>query len=141
MEKRDADRGNDGVVRGGEGGYFDGSNFYFDQDGRFHEFQYTDNDLTGPLTHTISWAALKSIEGTTPKVCVVTKAAITGSAEINSLRGRIRELEGENRDLVEWVEKRKYVDEHVGVFSLGELTKKVRDTGLTVGGTKVQLMM
>jgi len=100
-----------------------------------------DDDLAGPLARTIGRAALQSIEGTTPKVRAITKAAVTGSAEIDSLRGRIRELEGENRDLMEWVEKRKYVDEHVGGFTLGELKGQARDEGLTVGGTKVQLMM
>ena len=44
-------------------------------------------------------------------------------------------------ELVELVEKRKYVDEHVGGFTLGDLIGQVRDKGLTMSGDKLQLMI
>jgi len=66
---------------------------------------------------------------------------VTGDAEIDSLRGRVRELERENKSLALWVERRRYVDEHVGRFKLDQLKVSARKEGLTVGGTKVQLMM
>eukprot|EP00555_Chaetoceros_dichaeta_P007745 CAMPEP_0198257498 /NCGR_PEP_ID=MMETSP1447-20131203/7167_1 /TAXON_ID=420782 /ORGANISM="Chaetoceros dichaeta, Strain CCMP1751" /LENGTH=332 /DNA_ID=CAMNT_0043944417 /DNA_START=137 /DNA_END=1131 /DNA_ORIENTATION=- len=100
-----------------------------------------EDDVAGPLARLIGRATLQSIEGSTPKVRAITRAAVTGNAEIDSLRGRIRELERENTSLSLWVERRRYVDEHVGRFKLDQLKASARKEGLTVGGTKVQVMM
>lgn len=100
-----------------------------------------EDDVAGPLARLIGRATLQSIEGTTPKVRAITRAAVTGDAEIDSLRGRVRELERENKSLALWVERRRYVDEHVGRFKLDQLKASARKEGLTVGGTKVQVMM
>lgn len=100
-----------------------------------------EDDVAGPLARLIGRATLQSIEGSTPKVRAITRAVVTGDAEIDSLRGRIRELEGENRSLALWVERRRYVDEYVGKFKLDQLKDSARKEGLPVGGTKVQLMM
>lgn len=100
-----------------------------------------EDDVAGPLARLIGRATLQSIEGSTPKVRAITRAAVTGNADIDSLRGRIRELERENTSLLLWVERRRYVDEHVGRFKLDQLKASARKEGLTVGGTKLQLMM
>jgi len=100
-----------------------------------------EDDIAGPLARLIGRATLQSIEESTPKVRAITKAAVTGGAEIDSLKVRIRQLEEENRSLALWVERRMYIDEHIGKFKLEQLKDRARREGLAVGGTKMQLMM
>lgn len=100
-----------------------------------------EDNVAGPLARLIGRATLQSIEESTPKVRAMTKAAVTGSAEIDFLRGRIQELEVENASLALWVERRRYVDENVGGVTLDQLKDSARKEGLAVGGTKAQLMM
>jgi len=100
-----------------------------------------EDDIAGPLARLIGRVTLQSIQESTPKVRAMTKAAVTGNAEIDSLKVKIRQLEEENKSLALWVERRMYVDENIGKFKLEQLKNTARREGLAVGGTKMQLMM
>jgi len=108
----------------------------------FHDSNIIEGEeVAGPIARMIGRATLTSIEKSKPKVRAIAKAAITGSADVEALLERVYMLEKENEELKIWIQRRKFVDEKVGIFKLDDLKSIARNEGLKVGGTKKELMM
>mmetsp|Transcript_7242 Transcript_7242/g.9826 ORF Transcript_7242/g.9826 Transcript_7242/m.9826 type:complete len:277 (-) Transcript_7242:131-961(-) len=97
--------------------------------------------IAGSIARIVGRSTLKSVDAATPKIKAVARAAVTGDEELESLRGRLLELEQENAELRLWVQRRKAVDESLSSFTLEQLKGLAREKGIMVGGTKSQLLM
>eukprot|EP00591_Stephanopyxis_turris_P001539 CAMPEP_0195511056 /NCGR_PEP_ID=MMETSP0794_2-20130614/3512_1 /TAXON_ID=515487 /ORGANISM="Stephanopyxis turris, Strain CCMP 815" /LENGTH=200 /DNA_ID=CAMNT_0040638599 /DNA_START=338 /DNA_END=940 /DNA_ORIENTATION=+ len=95
----------------------------------------------GAIARIIGRTTLKSVETATPVVRSVARAAVKGDAELAELHLKIQDLEQENRELKQWIERRKVVDDALPKYNLTELKNLAREKGVSVGGTKAQLML
>jgi len=100
-----------------------------------------DDDIAGPVARMLGRSTLHSVEATRPKLKAVARAALTGEEEIAVLRERVRELQSENDELQLWKDRRILVEELLPSYSQGQLKTLARKNGLTISGTKTQLLM
>jgi hypothetical protein len=96
---------------------------------------------SGPLARVVGRATLESAKAAQPKVRALARAAVHGEEEWLAMQDKIERLEQENADLLLWKQQRISADEKLSDFTLDELKEQARVNGLTVGGTKSQLMM
>jgi hypothetical protein len=99
------------------------------------------DEISGPITRIVGRATIQSIERSKPKVKAVARAAIFGEDEIGYLRQRVEELEIENEEMNDWIERRRYIDDNAKHYSLDTLRDIARQYDISVDGNKLQLMM
>ena len=64
-----------------------------------------------------------------------------GGSGNDELQQQVLELKQENEELKLWRQRRTDVDDQMGGYTVGDLKVIAKKDGLTVGGTKAQLMM
>jgi hypothetical protein len=100
-----------------------------------------EDSLVGALARILGRFTLQSVEASQPKVRAVARAVVTGEQEILQLQQRLKQLEKENEQLRLWKVRRMRVDEALPNYSIDQLKDKARDNGISVGGTKSQLLL
>lgn len=104
-----------------------------------------DDSVAGPFARLLGRATIQSVETSKPKLRAVARAALTDPVAqeeyVAGLERRIQQLEAENAQLSRWKDFRTWVDDSQSKFALDDLKELARQNGLTVGGTKPQLMM
>lgn len=99
------------------------------------------DDISGPMTRIVGRATYQSLESAKPTLQAVTRAVVDGDAVVNELQQQVLELKQENEELKLWRQRRTDVDDQMGGYTVGDLKVIAKKDGLTVGGTKAQLMM
>lgn len=102
------------------------------------------DDVTGPITRTVGRVALQSLEKSKPKIQAVARAVVNGDSsedEIQYLMKRIEDLENENNQLKQWIQRRNSIDERSKYYTIEQLKDIARENKVSVSGTKTNLMM
>lgn len=102
------------------------------------------DDVTGPITRTVGRVALQSLEKSKPKIQAVARAVVNGDSsedEIQYLMKRIEDLENENNQLKQWIQRRNSIDERSKYYTIDQLKDIARENKVSVSGTKTNLMM
>jgi hypothetical protein len=100
-----------------------------------------DENVTGSMARFVGRYTIQSVESSKPKLKAIARAAISDQEEIGLLKGTIRQLQTENKNLKLWKQRRMIVDQSLSFYTLEELKDMARRNKLPVGGTKSQLMM
>lgn len=99
------------------------------------------DDISGPMTRIVGRATYQSLESAKPTLQAVTRAVVDGDAVVDKLEQQVLELQRENEELKLWRQRRTGVDDQMGGYTVGDLKAIAKKDGLTMGGTKAQLMM
>jgi hypothetical protein len=99
-----------------------------------------EESIAGAMARILGRSTLQSVQASQPKVRAVARAFVTGGEEIVELKRCLRQLENENEQLRLWKARRMRVDEALPNYSLDQLKDLARENGVSVGGTKSQLL-
>lgn len=96
----------------------------------------------GALARVVGRFTLQSVDATQSKLRAIARAVIMGEEEeISVLQGQLQAMEQEVSELRRWKQLRIAVDEALPNVALDDLKELARNNGITVGGTKAQLLM
>jgi hypothetical protein len=99
------------------------------------------DSLSGALARIVGRSTLRSVQQSQPKLKAVARAVLTDDLEkLRVLECRVQELEAENRALRTWKETRLQVEAVLPRYSLAELKETAKFHGLSVGGSKMDLL-
>jgi hypothetical protein len=100
-----------------------------------------EDSLAGAVARILGRFTLQSVQASQPKIRALARVVVTGEEEILQLQQRLQQLEEENEQLLLWKTRRIRVDQVLPTYSLDQLKDLARDNGISVGGTKSQLLL